>query len=280
MTTTFDWSTLAPAWDKHREHVERSGAAVADALVAALALTPGQRVVELAAGTGELSRRLAALVGPTGTVLATDAAAGMVALCEATLHDLPQASASQADAAHTELPTAAFDAVTCCMGLMFVPEPVLALRECQRMLAPGGRLAVAVWAGPQHNPWLACLGMAAMMHGLVTGGPPTGPGGLFSLADPAVLKQAALDAGLPDAQVSEVDVRFRFSSAEEHLDIVMSLAGPLSQLLAAASEDQRTAVRKTATELASAHRAADGTLSLPGKALLLAAQATPTTIAT
>jgi SAM-dependent methyltransferase len=273
MTTTFDWTSVAPAWDAHREHVERSSAPVAEALVAALGVTPGQRVLELAAGTGELAARLAGLIGPEGSVLATDGAAGMVALCEATLQGLPQASAARADAADTGLPAAAFDAVACCMGLMFVPEPVRALQECRRVLVPGGRVAAAVWAGPQHNPWLACLGMAAMVHGLVAGGPPTGPGGLFSLADPDVLRQAALTAGLQDVRVDEVAVRFRFVSADEHVAVVSSLAGPLSEALAAASGDQRAAVRTTAAELAAPHRAADGSMDLPGLALVLSARA-------
>jgi SAM-dependent methyltransferase len=158
------------------------------------------------------------------------------------------------------------------MGLMFVPEPVRALQECRRVLVPGGRVAAAVWAGPQHNPWLACLGMAAMVHGLVAGGPPTGPGGLFSLADPAVLRQAALDAGLQDVQVDDVDVRFRFSSVDEHVEVVSSLAGPLAQALSAASAEQLAAVRATAAELAAPHRAPDGSMDMPGLALVLTAR--------
>jgi SAM-dependent methyltransferase len=273
MSASFDWSAVAPAWDAHRRRTQGSTSPVADALVTALALRPGDRVLELAAGTGDLAHRLAEQVGPDGTVLATDAAAGMVSLAAATLADLPQASTALVDAAATGLEAEAFDAVVCSMGLMFVPQPEQALRECRRVLAPGGRLAAAVWAGPQHNPWVVSVGMAAMMGGLVAGGPPTAPGELFSLADPDTLRSLALDAGLRDVTVEEVPVPFDFASADEHFTVVSSLAGPLAALLAAATPEQLTAVRATAAELVAPHRDADGALHLTGLALVLTARA-------
>ncbi len=72
------------------------------------------------------------------------------------------------------------------------------------MLVPGGRIAVAVWAGPEHNPWMTHFGMAMMMNGLVGGGPPTGPGGIFSLADPAVLEAVVREGGFDDVAVRDV----------------------------------------------------------------------------
>jgi len=273
MTTTFDWSSVAPAWDAHRAHARRSTSAVSEVLLSALALSQGDRVLELAAGPGELSLRLAEQVGVHGAVLATDAAAGMVALAEVTLKDVPHATTAQLDAAATGLPDASQDAVACSMGLMFVPQPEQALRECRRVLVPGGRLAAAVWAGPQHNPWVSSLGMATMVHGLVTGGPPTGPGGLFSLAEPDTLRRLADEAGFQDVRVEEVATCFSFASPDEHVAVVSSLAGPLAALIAAGTPEQRAAVRATAAELVAPHRDPDGALHLPGLALVLSARA-------
>ena len=269
MTTTFDWSSVASAWDAHRNHTQDATSPVADALVASLALRPGEAVLELATGSGELARRLADLVGEAGSVLATDVAAGMVALSAATLKGLPQARTAQVDAAATGLDDGAFDAVVCCQGLMFVPRPEQALKECRRVLRPGGRLAAAVWAGPQDNPWVSSIGMAAMVHGLAGGGPPTGPGGLFSLAEPETLRSLAVKAGFHDVRVDEVAVPFDFASTDEHFEVVSSLAGPLAALIAAGTPEQRTAARATASDLVAAHRNPDGTLHLPGLALVV-----------
>jgi hypothetical protein len=118
---------------------------------------------------------------------------------------------------------------------------------------------------------MTCVGMAAMMAGVVTGGPPVGPGGIFSLGDPATLEALAAGVGFADVVVEEVAARFEAATIDEHVDRVMGLAGPLAALLAVATDDQIAAVRRTAAQLAAEHTAADGTVALPGRALLLTA---------
>jgi SAM-dependent methyltransferase len=269
-TGTFDWTAVAQGWDENRGHVERMKEELSRQLLAQLELRQGQRVLELGAGTGEFARQLAAAVGPQGHVVASDVAPGMVELQRTTLAGLDNAEVAQLDAFDTGLPAGSFDAVVFRMGLMLIDEPDRVLRECHRVLAPGGRLAVAVWAGPEHNPWMTCVGMAAMMHGLVSGGPPTGPGGMFSLADPTVLERAVVDAGFRDVVVHEVQATSVFATTDEHFDTVTALAGPLSLALRGASEDVRAATRRTAAGLAEAHRTPDG-IVLPGRALVCTA---------
>lgn len=272
MTTTFDWSSVAPAWDRHRQHAGRHTAPVSEALLAAAAAGPGDRVLELASGTGDLARRLAEQVGPSGQVLATDAAQGMVDLAAATLSGLPQGRTAVVDAARTGLDRASFDAVVCGMGLMFVTEPADALRDWRALLSPAGRLAVAVWGDPSENLWVSSLGMAAAINGLVAGGPPTGPGGMFSLADPDILAAHAREAGFTDVQVQKVAVEFAFPSADEHFAVVGSMAGPLAVLLGASSSEVRDAVRATTAQVLAEHVQPDGSVRLPGAALVLSAR--------
>ena len=138
------------------------------------------------------------------------------------------------------------------------------------MLAPRGRVAISTWAGPEHNPWLSCLGMAAMANGVVTGGPPTGPGGLFSLATADALRAAVEAGGFTDVEVEEVPVLVRFTGVEDHFDHVSQLAGPLAAALAAAP-DELDAVRATAAQLAAKYVTDDG-LVLPGLALVASAR--------
>lgn len=265
MTTTFDWSEVAPAWEAHREHTSGSTTAVSAAVLQHLAPQQGEQVLELGCGTGDLSLVLCDAVGPSGKVVATDVASGMADIARRTLGGLPQAEVRTLDAAATGLPAASFDAVAFVMGLMFLAEPEKAVAEVRRVLRPGGRAAFAVWAGPQHNPWLSSLGMAAMAAGVVAGGPPTGPGGLFSLADPERFRSCL--AGAFDAPVvDEVPIVMAWPDAETWFDQVSTVAGPLAAALAAVPESL-PAVRETATTLIAAH-AAEGGLSVPGLALV------------
>jgi SAM-dependent methyltransferase len=272
MTVASDWSSAASAWDLHRDFVERTKAGLTTALIDGLALAPGDAVLELGAGTGELATRLADMVGPGGQVLATDVSPGMVELLERAAADRPQLSAAHGDASATGCQSASYDAIAARMLLMLVPDPKEALTEWHRVLRPGGRLAVAVWGPPENNIWLVALGMSAMIHGAVTGGPPTEPGGVFSLASPEALSAVVTGAGFSGVTVSTIAMEATFASAEEHFDTVSATAGPLRAALAAASPETVTAIRATAAEIIAPFSTDDGYV-IPAQALLCTAHA-------
>jgi SAM-dependent methyltransferase len=264
--TCVDWTAVAPGWDRHRAGIELMKTELTASLRRGLGDLRGARVLELGAGTGELAALLADDVGPGGSLVATDVAEGMVELVRARLAGVAQAEAAVVDAARIPYPDSSFDAVVFRMGLMLLPEPEPALQEMRRVLRPGGRLAVAVWGSPQDNPWLTALGMAAMMHGLVQGGPPIGPGGPFSLADPDDLEKRVRNAGFGDVTVTLVSSTRHFASIDEHFDMVRTLAPPLAAALAAAPADRAADVRRTFDGLVAQYLDDDG-LHVPVRAV-------------
>ncbi|MDQ6848694.1 MAG: methyltransferase domain-containing protein [Actinomycetota bacterium] len=268
---SLDWSSVAAEWDAHRAHVETLKASLTEALVAGLDLAPGDRVLELGAGTGDLAARLAAAIPPGGTLIASDVAPGMVELIRARVAALPGVEVAQVDACDIGLPDGSVDALVFRMGLMLVPDPTIALTEFHRVLTPGGRLAVAVWDAPQHNPWLTSVGMAAMMHGLLQGPPPTAPGGPFSLADPAALESMLVDAGFTDVTVRAFDSVAQFADADAYVDTAGSLAPPLANAIRGASDEARVALRSTVDGLIARYRTNAG-LRMPARSLLCRAR--------
>ena len=265
-----EWTAVAAAWDDHVDFVDDHSADATAALVERLAPAPGERVLELAAGPGSLGPMWARLVGPSGSVVLSDVAPGMVAVAERRNAGEPNVTVDLVDASAIDRPDASFDVVACRMGLMFTPEPSAALAEIHRVLRPGGRVGAMTWGGMEHNPWMTCVGMAAMVHGLVSGGPPVGPGGIFSLSDPGQVRTLLEDAGFREVQVEEVDVSFRSPDVDSHVRRVSSLAGPLAAAFAGASEEQLTAVHRTAAELAAPYTTDDG-VELPGRIVLATA---------
>lgn len=268
ITPAAHWSSVASAWADNADHVETATNAATAALVEAVGVSPGDDVLELAAGPGALGGRWSELVGASGRVVLSDIAPGMVDIARESTAHLENVELAVVDAAAIDRPDASFDVVVCRMGLMFAPDPALALGEMRRVLRPGGRVGALTWAGPEHNPWMTCVGMAAAMNGLVAGPAPVGPGGIFSLADPDRLAELVEDAAFCDVLVEVHTSVFHAESIDAHVDRVSSLAGPLAAAFASATPDELAAVRSSAAQLAAEHIGDDG-VTFPGRALLV-----------
>jgi SAM-dependent methyltransferase len=261
-----DWSAVAPAWDRNRAVVEEMKAELTAELLDSLGPLAGADVLELGAGTGELAAVLADRTGPNGRVVASDEAPGMVVLLERRLAGRDGVEVARIDATAIDRPAGSFDAVVFRMGLMLLPEPDDGLHEVRRVLRPGGRFAGATWGDPGANPWLTSLGMAAMMHGVVQGGPPVGAGGPFSLADPEALEKRLRNAGFGEVTVVTVEVARRYADVDEYLGAVGALAPPLAAALGAAPAEKIAEVRGTLTGLLERFADGDG-FRVPGQAL-------------
>ena len=262
------WSAVAEAWDANADYVDEHSVEATAALLDRVAVRPGDRVLELAAGPGSLGATWAQLVGPAGTVVVSDIAPRMVEVARRRNAALGNVETAVIDLAAIDRPDESFDAVACRMGLMFTPDPSVAFAEMLRVLRPDGRLGALTWGGIEHNPWMTCVGMAAMANGLVSGGPPVGPGGIFSLGDPGELEVLAKGAGFVDVAVEEFAVTFWAGTVNAHVERVASLAGPLATVLQTASPEQLAALRRTAADLAAPYLSDDG-LEIPGRALLV-----------
>jgi ubiquinone/menaquinone biosynthesis C-methylase UbiE len=120
----------------------------APSLVDAARLAAGERVLDLACGTGVVARIAAQRAGPAGRVTGVDLNAGMISVARS----LPAPQGARVEwlegsALAIPLPDASVDAVLCQQGLQFFPDKALALREMRRVLDRGGRLALSVWSG-------------------------------------------------------------------------------------------------------------------------------------
>jgi SAM-dependent methyltransferase len=180
----------------------------------------------------------------------------------------------QLDAAAIPLADGSVDAVVFRFGIMLVPEPARALAEIARVLRPGGRAALAVWAAAEENDWMTAVGRSALELGLMERPDPAAPGP-FRFADVDALRRLAELTGLDVVVVEDVPVLWRASSLEEWWratrDMSPTLAGLLQDL------DARTVerLRRGAEERLERHVAPDGSLAVPGLARALLAGRSP-----
>src|SRR5262245_41029004 len=208
-TADRDWTMVADAWDTYSDRIEANHVAESALMLDRLAVRPGDRLLELACGPGRLAARWSELVGPTGSVLLSDVAAGMVDVARRRADGLPNVAVEQIDLAAIDQPDGSFEVIACRMGLLFAADPAGTARELARVAAPGARIAVMVWGAFEQNPWMTLVGMAGAASGILQGGPPIGPGGPFSLSDPTVLRGLLEDAGLDGVTVEECSVTFK-----------------------------------------------------------------------
>lgn len=236
-------------------------------MVDLLAPGGGDVLLELAAGPGDTGFLGASRLGVGGRLLSTDAVPEMVeaARRRGEALDVRNAEYRVADMAATGLPSGSVDGVLCRFGIMLAPDPEAVAREIGRVLRRGGRAAIAVWAEPDANEWIAAAGRAAVALGLIERPLPDEPGP-FRLADPerleAVLEQGELELHL----LEDVDIVWRVPTIDEWWDATVDTSRLLATLVASASSRELEELRAAAAGLLARHVARDGSLTVPGRA--------------
>jgi SAM-dependent methyltransferase len=261
------WGSVAGGWAEHSDYVDARGAHVTEAMLDLTAPQPGERVLELACGTGSVG--LAAAERGCEVVL-SDVAPEMTAIAGRRAAGRAGVSTLVLDLEEIAQPDDSYDVVLCREGLMLTPAPGRAAREIARVLRPGGRVAVAVWAERERNPWLGIVLDAASAQ-LGAPFPPPGVPGPFSLSDPERLAAVLAEAGLEDVAVTELPVPARAGSFEEWWARTVALAGPLARVVGSLPAPAAEALRARARASARAYETADG-LELPGVTLLASAR--------
>src|SRR5215203_3146599 len=177
-------------------------------LVAWSGAKPGERVLDVACGTGIVVREVLPVVGPNGRVPGE----APVEWYEASAEALP-------------LSDAAFDLVLCQQGLQFFPDKPGAIREFRRVLAPGGRVALSVWRTLEHNPVHKAMNEAEVRH-LGT------PTLAVSFSGNAPELEALLSGnGFEDIAIEPMTMTVRFPSADRFVRLSVLATAAVSPVL-------------------------------------------------
>ena len=225
----------------------------AQVLLERAAPQPGERVLDVACGTGVVARLVAPQVGPTGTVVALDMNPAMLAVARSVLTAEGAAIVWQEGSA-LALPFAEadFDLVLCQQGLQFFPDRVAALREMRRVLRPDGRVALSVNQALQDNPVYEALYGAIARHLGTTAPAIASP---FALGDADELRALFRAAGFQQVEVAPVTLTVRFPEPARFVQLTVLSSAAVLPVFARMDPAARTAlVEAVARELEPALR--------------------------
>lgn len=195
---------------------------------------PGERVLDLACGTGALAREAVKRIAPTGSVVGVDISPDMLRVASEVVGTGDGLVQWQLASAETlPFPDDSFDVALCQQGLQFFPDKQGALREMWRVLRPGGRVALSVWRALEHNPVHNAIGKAA------SGRLGAATMVAFGLGENETLERLFEDAGFQDVRVGAIEKVIAFPSGEEF--VANSVRGATAALpeLQAMSNDER-----------------------------------------
>jgi SAM-dependent methyltransferase len=232
-------------------------------LVDAAEVTAGDRVLDVACGTGIVARTAAERTGPAGRVVGLDLNEAMLTVARRVRPDLDW---RHGDAASLPFPDDSFDVTLCQSGLMFVPDAAAAVGEMARVVRPGGRVAAQVWSSLDRQTAIQPLADAVARNagrdavGLISA--------YFRLGDREQFTGHFTRAGLLVTDVRTLPVTVRAPSVDDYITTEVESTPLIDRI----SEDVYRRIREEARAGLARYCDTTGALTLPVEAYLVAAR--------
>jgi ubiquinone/menaquinone biosynthesis C-methylase UbiE len=257
-------------WDRAAEFYENSWQEqlkpAHDLLLQASGVQEGENILDLAAGTGLISFRMAEQAGSSGNILATDISDEMVSIGNAltNLKKYSNVRFERMDAEELKCGSNSFDLVTCALGLMYLPNPDISANEMLRVLKPGGRAVVAVWGSRKKCGWAEIFPIVdSRVKSDVC---PM----FFSLGESVALKYLFENAGFHNIKLEKIETKLCYVSDEEACQASFE-GGPVAMAYARFDEANRMAARKEYIASIQAYKNGNG-YEIPGEFVVCSGQ--------
>ncbi len=258
-----DWDHAAPAWRKYDESLRRGSEPLTRRLLELGGIKPGQRVLDLASGTGEPGLPAAVIVGQSGSVLLTDQSQEMLAVAreKASAQGLHNVDFLVSDAEQLQLEPESFDAALCRGALQLMPHPIAVLRVAFDALKPGGRIALSIVGRLAANPYFT---LPFVVFRKYTSLPRYDP---VVRGDPDHLRTILSNAGFRDLHFETLElIPMEFENGREYWEYSSGFSAAAS-VLSQIPADQHDRIGEEVAALAGGGNP-DGKVALKSEALL------------
>ena len=269
------WSgDMGQSWITSQEEMDTQLAEVAQLVLKHADLQPGERAIDIGAGTGALSLMAAEQVGASGGILATDISEPLLQLAEERGKTFPQMGTFLGDAQAADWPEDEFDHAISRFGVMFFADPPAAFANIARALKPGGRITFAAWAPASDNPfWHLPTKHAVQQLGAPPKPEPNTPGPM-GLADLDLACERLEKGGLTEVSGSVETVHLRHPKGPRAFANLCVRIGAAKRIVNHfdASEADQKAIEDTLSEEFQQFEQADGSAAIPAAINLLRAK--------
>ena len=227
----------------------------------------GERVLDVACGTGLVTFPAAQAVGPGGSVVGTDLSQDMVtrAAEQAGALGVTNATFERMDAEDLRCEPHSFDLVLCALGLMYVPDPQKAIAEMHRMVRAGGRVVVAVWGARSRCGWAEIFPIVDRR--VASEVCPM----FFQLGTGDTLQQTMQAAGFSETGVERISATIAYSSDEEALGAAF-VGGPVALAYSRFDDETRDSAHREYLDSIAPYRCGDG-YAVPGEFVIARGEA-------
>jgi ubiquinone/menaquinone biosynthesis C-methylase UbiE len=269
-----DWNVASKGWHDWQEEMQRDTRPVSERLVELAGIKPGDRVLDVAAGLGEPALTAAKVVGPDGSVVATDISSQMLAYGRkrAAAAGVENIEFVESDAASLDFPEKSFDAAVSRWGIIFDPDGEGAAARIRGFMKEGGKFAISSWGPPERVPMLS-VPMGTVMTRLDVPPPPPGTPGPLSRPTHEAISSILEGGGFSDVQVEELELGFEYDSPEEFTRFIKEIAPPVSNLMRSHPQEVQDETWAAITEAVRAHAGDDGKVRMRNLVLVAAGTA-------
>lgn len=238
------WNRFAAGWKKWDPVTMEFLQPMKEAIINYLQPKDGQKILDIAAGTGEPALSIAASI-KNGVVTITDISEEMMEIAreKAIAKELSNIETVICDASDLPFENGSFDAVSCRFGFMFFPDIQLAANEIYRVLKPGGRFATTVWNFPEKNFWVTAI-MGTIMRLMEIPPPPPEVPGMFRCCKPGRMRDILEKAGFNDIEERGVLSTLKTESVDEYWEMMTEIGASVVAALSQADEGMRSKIKE------------------------------------
>ena len=262
------WNKFSPGWKKWNMELHDHMQPAADDIISLLKPKGSQKILDIAAGTGELGFSIANKL-TDGKVIITDLSDKMLAIaCEnASKKEIKNVEFLACDVCELPFDDNTFDGISCRMGFMFVPDMHLAAKEILRVLKPGGRFATTVWSTADKNFWGMAIAETINRNMQLAVPPPEAPG-IFRCGKNGLLTEIFNDTGFKNISENEVICKLKCGTAENYWEMMTEIAAPIVATLSKADDEMKAKIKREVCDLVN-EKYPDGNTIIDGSALLI-----------